>query len=159
MESAALALWLMSPDDSCERVVRTLRARHEDVAHASALAKEASEMIGVETHDSRSKGQQLLREAARQKRAHLTQLAKIAATEGIAADEYEDQFPGYGVIIRDSTDWIPIGGSQASTVWRLISGFTHPSPLRSNQFSTFAEIQDRGNDTLRVLSTSNPLYV
>lgn len=83
------------------------------------------------------------------------QMTKIAEAEGISVDDYTGGAPGHGVIVEQATDYPDLNGGYASTVWRLISGLTHPSPLRMMSTSKHGGTVDNEDGTLYVVASMN----
>lgn len=155
IESGGTALWLLQPDDQRERIVRLLRARTADIEWDMPLVKAASRIADPSTPEGRSTAQRSIRNAVARKKRHVTQIRTIAAREDIAPEEYADGLPGYERIIEQATRHLNITGTPAPTVWRLISGLTHPSPIRMMDTSQHGTPLNNPDETLYVLSTMN----
>ncbi|GAA1545981.1 hypothetical protein GCM10009803_27400 [Microbacterium ginsengiterrae] len=155
LESAATALWLLRPDDQRERIIRLLRLRANDADFDVSLVKAAAKLVDTETLDGRAASQAAIRNAVARRKKHQLRMTKIAAAEGITASEYLNNFPGYGVIVEQATDYPDLDGAYASTVWRLISGLTHPSPLRMLSTSNHEETVANEDGTLHVVASTH----
>lgn len=153
MESAGTALWLLQPDNQRERITRLLQARTSDIEWDLPLVKAAARIVDQDTHESRSKAQRAIRNAVARNRRHLAQIREIGTREKIAPDEYSEGLPGYERIIEQATAHLDLPGASAATVWRLISGLTHPSPLRMMDTSQHGPPLDNQDGTLYVLSS------
>lgn len=155
IESAGTALWLLQPNDQRERIIRLLRARTDDIDWDMPLVKAASRIADQNTPEGRSVAQRAIRNAAARRKRHRDQIRAIATREGIDADEYSEGLPGYERVIQQATEHLNIAGTPAPTVWRLISGLTHPSPLRMMDTSQHGTPLDNQDGTLYVLSSMN----
>lgn len=155
IESSATALWLLQPDDQRERIVRLLKARTSDIEWDLPLVKAASRIADQNRPEGRSMAQRAIRNAVARKKRHLAQIRSIATRESIAAEEYSDGLPGYERIIESATAHLNLPGTPTPTVWRLISGLTHPSPLRMMDTSQHGQPLDNQDGTLYVLSSMN----
>lgn len=155
LESASTALWLLRPEDQRERIVRLLQLRTTDIEYDLTLVKAAAKLADVNTAQGRSTSQAAIRGGVARRKRHLQQMAKIAEAEGISADEYIAGAPGHGMIVEQATDYPDLNGGYASTVWRLISGLTHPSPLRMLTTSEHGETVDNEDGTLYVVASMN----
>ncbi|WP_372467977.1 hypothetical protein ACCO44_01480 [Microbacterium maritypicum] len=153
MESAGTALWLLQPNNQRERITRLLKARTSDIEWDLPLVKAAARIADQNTPEGRSMAQRAIRNAVARKRRHLTQIREIATREKIAPDEYSEGLPGYERIIEQATAHLDLPGASAPTVWRLISGLTHPSPLRMMDTSQHGQPLDNQDGTLYVLSS------
>ncbi|WP_448812082.1 hypothetical protein [Agromyces bauzanensis] len=159
LEAASLALWLLQPEVRRTRIVRLLQARVDDTVFAKQLASEAASGFGTESREERSMAERIRREAARTHSKHMAQIRAIGEREEIVPIEYENGLPGYGAIIREATHSIEVRGAYASTVWRLISGFTHPSALRSVNYGKRELVHENPDGTDHVLLSANPQHV
>lgn len=153
LESAATALWLLRPDAQRERIVRLLQVRATDIEFDLALVKAAAGLVDLSTSQGRSTSQAAIRSAVARRKRHLQQMSKIASAEGIDSAEYINGAPGYGDIVEQATDYPDLNGANASTVWRLISGLTHPSPLRMMSTSKHGDTVDNDDGTLYVVAS------
>ena len=153
LESASTALWLLRPTDQRSRIVRLLQLRTTDVDYNLRFVKAATRLIDDTTHAGRSAAQRGIRDATKRKRRHLEQIAAIADANDITPDEYREGAPGYEQIVEEATDSADLAGAHASTVWRMISGLTHPSPLRVTDTSKRDKTIDNDDGTLYALSS------
>lgn len=158
LESAGTALWLLRPDDQRERIVRLLQLRTTDIDYHLQLAKAAAALVDDTTREGRSMAQDAIRKATRRRKKHLEHIAHIANAEGIDAVEYREGAPGYGRIIEEATEYPDHSGGLASTTWRLISGLTHPSPLRVIDTGQHDEPVENVDGTLYVLTSMHLGY-
>lgn len=155
LESTSTALWLLRPDVQRDRIVRLLQLRTTDVDYDLTLVKAAAKLADLSTPEGRSASQAAIRGAVARRKRHSQQIARIADAEGISADEYTRGAPGYGVVVEQATDYPDLNGGYTSTVWRLISGLTHPSPLRMMSTSKHGDTVDNEDGTLYVVASMN----
>ena len=99
------------------------------------------------------------RDGARLKKKHTGQIALIARAEGIDESEYAAGLPSYGSIIRDATQSTGLNGGFADALWRMISGFTHPSALRAIHHAKHEKIRENGDGTDFVITTTSVALV
>ena len=155
LESASTALWLLRPDVQRDRIIRLLQLRTTDIDYDLTLIKAAAKLADLSTPQGRSASQAAIRGGVARRKRHVHQMAKIAEAEGISADEYVRGAPGHSVIVEQATDYPDLNGKYASTVWRLISGLTHPSPLRMMSTSKHGDTVDNEDGTLYVVASMN----
>ncbi|MCT2224091.1 hypothetical protein [Microbacterium paraoxydans] len=155
LESASTALWLLRPDDQRERIIRLLQLRTTDIDYDLTLVKAAAKLADLSTSEGRSASQAAIRGSVARRKRHMHQMTKIAEAEGISVDDYTGGAPGHGVIVEQATDYPDLNGGYASTVWRLISGLTHPSPLRMMSTSKHGGTVDNEDGTLYVVASMN----
>lgn len=135
IESASMAAWVLAPEDRRTRVVRRLQAGHDELTFDTALVK--SGLVGktaAETHDT-------VRKEATRRKAHRQHLRDVAAANGIFADEYENCRPSWETIVRDAGEALGIEHEKLVFMWRLASGFTHPSMRRGALGLAFSDIE------------------
>lgn len=155
LESGSLALWLLHPDEQRARIVRLLQSRWSDVKFAHTLATTTAAGFGSATREQRSMAERTRRDASRLKKKYISQIELIAQAQGIAEEEYNEGLPSYGTVIRDATDSTGLNGVLTDGLWRMISGFTHPSALRTAHFGTHQRIQENDDGTDFVLTATN----
>lgn len=152
LESASTALWLLRPDDQRTRIVRLLQLRRTDVIYDVRLTKAAAEtmskMSKMSTVNNPS-AQRGIRDAMKRKRRQFERLNAIALAEAIHPDEHLSGAPGLEEIINEAA----ADSGKAAAIWRVISGLTHPSPLRLLQTTRTESSTDIGNGTVHVLSS------
>ena len=155
LESASTALWILRPDDQRERIIRLLQLRATDIDYDLTLVKAAAKLADLSTSEGRSASQAAIRSGVARRKRHSQQMTSIANAEGISADEYTGGAPGHSVIVEQATDSPDLNGKYASTVWRLISGLTHPSPLRMMSTSKHGDTVDNEDGVLYVVASMN----
>jgi hypothetical protein len=151
IESAATALWLVRPESQRERILRLLQLRITDINYDVQLMRAMADVIESMDSDGRSLSQRGIRQAAQRKQKHRARIDLIARNKAIGLDEYERGAPGNEEIIRQAAD----DGGQAASIWRLISGLTHPSPMRVLQTSKTEVQAENGDNTDSVLVSTN----
>lgn len=149
LEASATALWLLRPDEQRTRIVRLLQLRRSDVLYDLQLAKSAAKVMSSFGKAHVATAQRGVRDATKRKKKHDARLNEIAAAEAIAYEEFLSGSPGLAAIIDEAAD----DEGKASAVWRVISGLSHPSPLRLLQTSQIEQAADDGNDTVHLLSS------
>lgn len=154
LESSATALWLLRPNTQRDRIVRLLQVRTTDIDYDVPLVKAAARLF-ADTPEGRSMAQRSIRNAVNRRKRHQKRMAEIAQAEGIRTEEYSDGAPGYGQIVEEATNYRDLNGANAGTVWRLISGLTHPSPLRFIDTGQHEEPSDNIDGTVYVLTSMN----
>ena len=155
LESASTALWVLRPDLQRDRIIRLLQLRRTDVDYDLTLIKAAAKLADLSTPQGRSASQAAIRGSVARRKRHMQQMTKIAKAEGISVNDYASGAPGHGVIVEQATDYPDLNGNYASTVWRLISGLTHPSPLRMMSTSKHGDTVDNEDGTLYVVASTN----
>lgn len=153
IESASLAMWVMAPEDRRTRVLRRLQAAHDELAHERALTKSASKGRGA------SEVADILRKEARRQKTHKGYLRAIAQANSIEPVEYENALPGWESIVRSAGESMGLKDDGLVVVWRLASGFTHPSFRRGASVLEFAHSDSTGNVMTGVMSTKTEWMV
>lgn len=139
IEAGAQAIWILLPDDSSERVSRTLRARWDDVVQDNqAMLALTGPDKNDDKYDTRRK-QQARKENANNVRAKKRRLKEVALAAGLAEEEMFLGLPGYGVIVEEAAEVTGVQSNFQYGIWRLVSGLTHPSASRSLTMSVVRE--------------------
>jgi hypothetical protein len=147
LEAAALAKWLLAPAEREERIVRALRARATDAKHDLELAREERET--VRAMDEAPNAADLAKHELAAKQRYARDLAKIrdiAQQQGIPAAAAAKDLPPWIHIIRavctveSSSEWVRVPGGYAASVWKIMSGLSHPSASRSINHSVVEEL-------------------
>ncbi len=153
IESASLAMWVMAPEDRRTRVLRRLQAAHDELAHERALTKSALK------GRSASETAELLRKEARRQKRHKGYLRAIAEANSIKPVEYESTLPSWEAIVRSAGEAMNLKDDGLVVVWRLASGFTHPSFRRGASVLEFSKSGSEGNIMSGVMSTKTEWMV
>lgn len=143
VEGAALAVWLLGPEDRQTRILRLLQARMDEVRFDQALIKRMSLVRDGDTREERSKAQEVRRKAHQIYAAKKESLATIADSRGIALAEYERGQPGW-VDLVDAAAQHAFNDRKdvAAATWMALGGLTHPSSSRGLMFSVIEEFTD-----------------
>ncbi|MFD7871503.1 hypothetical protein ACFV3I_13525 [Microbacterium sp. NPDC059771] len=147
IESASMAMWVLAPPDRRTRVLRRLQAGHDELIHERALTKSALSGRAVSEVNS------LLRQEARRQKRHKAYLRAIATANSIKPDEYENTFPTWETVVREAGQVPKLRDDALVVVWRLASGFTHPSFRRGASVPEFSGLDSDGNVLRGTLST------
>jgi len=145
MESAALASWLLQPDDQIERLTRLLRARWDEILHDDRAARAFAGSDSEDAREDRSYKAKLMRDSTRALRARKNQLRELARRVGVREVAFSGGLPGFGPVIRDAARGTGVRGSQAYGAWCILSGLTHPSVSRSISLSDLEIIHTDGD--------------
>jgi hypothetical protein len=147
IESASMAMWVLAPGDRRTRILRRLQAAHDELIHERALTKSALKgRPASEVND-------LLRKEARRQKLHKSYLRAIAAANAIEPQEYENTLPSWESIVRLAGEAMGLRDDALVVVWRLASGFTHPSFRRGASVLEFSHLDSDGNILSGTLST------
>ncbi|MBN8204886.1 hypothetical protein JF550_02815 [Microbacterium esteraromaticum] len=147
VESASMALWVMSGPDRRSRVLRRLQAAHDELIHEKALTNSALKGRSV------SDEQRLRRSEALRQQKHKALIRAVGDANSIERDEYENALPGWEFIVRHASETMGLEKDELVVIWRLASGFTHPSFRRGASVLEFAPTDVEGNVLTGVLST------
>lgn len=157
LEGGSLALWLVGPDDPRIRFQRLIRVAWAEMLDESVLTRAAIQGYAAEA-PGKADAAMIDRERKRLKarRAkHAQHLRGIARRFGLK-DPTEAKWPvGYAEIVRDATDHIGIQPYFGKVVWRMISGLSHPSVMRSASRSNLEEIARNQDGTLNAILTTD----
>lgn len=146
IESASLAAWVLAPLEQRTRVLRRLQAGHDELTHDAAFVK--SSLCGHSAAESNS----VLRKNALRQSSHKRHLRTVAAAHDIDAREYENSRPPWETIVREGGEALGIQNAKFVMVWRLASGFTHPSLRRGSIGLAFSPAEVGGDVVRGVLS-------
>lgn len=146
IECAAMGMWLISPQDRRTRVLRRLQAGHDELTHERGLTKSALKGRSV------SDAHEVMRKAVRGLKRQKAYLRAVAVANVISPSEYENSLPGWEEIVREAGETMRLENDALVVVWRLASGFTHPSFRRGASVLEFEESSADGNVLSGVLS-------
>ncbi|OAN30832.1 hypothetical protein A4X17_04545 [Plantibacter sp. H53] len=155
-EAAALATWLLQPDDRVERLSRSLQARMDDVIHDDQLATVNTGSLPDDAKDLVSRHQRHRRENTKKVRERKAHLRSLAATAGVEESVVLPGLPGFGPIVAQASDEIGIRSTVARGTWQMISGLTHPSASRTMMLSAVDFHDETSN---RALITADPAVI
>lgn len=135
IEASAQTVWVLQPDDHPERVQRSLRARVTEQKWDADLNNEvmrSAELYGATTNDELSVGAAKFQQRDTRLRAKLRALSDAAGLDwGITSSG----LPATATILRRVGGIENVPGELAASIWRLISGLTHPSASRTTHYS------------------------
>lgn len=124
IESASMALWLLTPESRRERIVRRLQAAHDELSfeksffHCVADGKTPSDQMAMK------------RAYARDANKTKNRMRSIARANGIDALEYENLMPGWEKVVELAAPVLGDDRSLLVVAWRFASGLVHPSFTR-----------------------------
>jgi hypothetical protein len=107
LENAAVAVWLLRPDDQAERLLRRLRLE---------LANEADLDAAFNAIDYVPK-----RSSEERRRPVLERAEQL----GLARSSLAGRPPGWATLIRDAGEAVRSGPGHCERMWRVCSGFAH----------------------------------
>lgn len=139
IESSAQAVWLLYPDESDERIARTLRARKSEVKYEldlSMMINQEDTATPSEVKKMAARGRQ---SAARRAKGWNSDVRSLAERAGLAPERVADLMPTYGPLIEDVAPAAGFPPSFARGTWQMVSGLTHPSSMRGVGFSRVQE--------------------
>ncbi|KJL33432.1 hypothetical protein [Microbacterium azadirachtae] len=142
IESASLAIWLLAPDEQRERLCRSLRARMDEIHHEDHLVTVLTEAEEGDTKAKTAEKQKHRRENTKRSRAQKKRLRDHATDSGIGLEDINRGLPGFGPIVRASSELVGISGNHTQGMWAFISGLTHPSVKRSIAASDIERLAD-----------------
>lgn len=152
LEAASTALWILHPDDPRQRIERHLRNLWREVSDEASFTG-ASERLAPEEllHlvDRQRKGQKAW------KRKYVDQIRAVAARTGVADPTLGRYAVGFAEITREATVATGLPGGYGEMVWRMISGLSHPSMLRTVRFMARTELADREDGMLNMQITND----
>lgn len=157
LEAASLAKWILSPDERRERVLRSLRARAEDITQDHSLRRnEISTLRGMDVigtdpdawrrHIEEAEASSALRYAEDQKK-----IRELTQRHGLSWQTVKGGLPHWVHLIESvstierSANWNTIPGSHTAGMWKMMSGLSHPSVSRSVNHSALDRIADAGD--------------
>lgn len=135
IEASALAKWIAVPDDQAERLRRSLSARIADLNEDKDLHEEAMKAAalygGIEASVLK-RGDEAFKDGDVKARRVIRE---ICLERDIPWSRVNQGLPGYARIIRVVGDAGEVPGNYAASVWRIISGLSHPSASRATRYS------------------------
>ncbi|MRG58785.1 hypothetical protein GE115_02695 [Agromyces sp. CFH 90414] len=135
IEASALAKWIAEPNEQLERIRRSLSARIADLNEDKALHEEAMKgaaLYGEIDAGVLQRGDESFRAGDLKARRVIRE---ICVERDIQWSRVNQGLPGYARIIREVGDAGDVPGNYAASVWRIISGLSHPSASRATRFS------------------------
>lgn len=108
LENAALASWLLLPENREDRIRRRMQLAIEDAADGYQVRLLTEDAIVGETFEQRRE-----------------RLVGIGVAQGLSRDSLLGGKPKWKSIVREAGAACQFGADDAEVVWRLCSGFTH----------------------------------
>lgn len=147
LEAASTALWILHPDDPRQRIERHLRNLWREVSDEASFTG-ASERLApdelLHLVDRQRKGQKAW------KRKYVDQIRAVAVRAGVADPTLGRYAVSFAEITREATAATGLPGGYGEMVWRMISGLSHPSMLRSVRFMHRTELTDHEDGMVNV---------
>ena len=131
VEAAALAVWLMRPDDRTARLTRSLQARWDDIIHDDQMVHVLTGPLEGDSKQETSTKQHQRRENALRVRRLKNDLRQFAKAAQIPEEDFNRGLAGFGPIIADASMQLGVKSTHARGAWHFVSGLTHPSVSRS----------------------------
>ncbi|MGH2273466.1 MULTISPECIES: hypothetical protein [Microbacterium] len=149
IEASALAKWIAEPDDQAERLRRSFSARIADLnedrdLHAEAM-KAAALHAGVEL-SLLKRGDDAFKLGDAKARA---EIRGICLDRHIPWTGVSKGLPGYASIVRAVGSAGDVPGNYAASIWRIISGLSHPSASRATRYSALEILGESKDGVLR----------
>lgn len=141
-EAGALAVWVLQPDDSRERVSRVLRARWTDIVQDDQMVIAAMEEAPGDEKSDVSHKNKIKRANTQRVRALKGRLRDVATAAKVDMDIVRQGLPGFGPMIREAAASTGVQPNVAVGMWRLVSGLSHPSASRSMSMSAIRSVDD-----------------
>lgn len=141
-EAGALAVWVLQPDDSHERVSRALRARWTDIVQDDQMIIATMEEAPGDEKAEVGRKNKIKRANAQRVRGLKARLRDVAARAKVDMEIVRQGLPGFGPIISDAAGSTGIQPNIAVGMWRLVSGLSHPSASRSMSMSAMRSVDD-----------------
>lgn len=147
IESAAVATWLLGPEDRRTRMLHLLQTEMDGLIYDARLIKRVSLVTPEDSAEERRKRNQIQRAARRSHEETKESLAAIASRHGIAFEEYEKGQPTWMTLIEEATQWAYVSrADMGPTTWMALSGLTHPSTTRGLMSSVVEEFEPPVDD-------------
>lgn len=156
LEAASVALWVLHPDDPKLRVERHLRNLWREVRDEASLSNASESYVQEEQVpilDRHRKAQKAW------KKRYVDQIRRVAARASVPDPTTVKHVVGFAEIVRQATEATGVMGGYGEMVWRLISGLSHPSMLRSIHFMRGTEmaVNDDGIISMQVTNDTETL--
>ncbi len=140
IESSAEVIWLLGPDQQSDRVRRLLIARASEYKYDRALVATATVENANDGPATKKERARIRQGGARQHKNNLRSLRQIGAKAGLSEDEYiGTDLPWQDIIEYASRLALAPSPEIGPTLWRVASGFSHPSSSRSLMMSVIEQ--------------------
>lgn len=152
LEAASLAKWILASDDRQERVLRSLRARAEDIKQDHSLRKNEIEtlrsmdFVDTESETWHARIEDAAASNARRYAADQQKIRELTQRNGLSWQIVKGGLPPWIHLIESvstigrSAEWNTIPGSYAAGIWKVMSGLSHPSVSRSVNHSSIDRV-------------------
>ena len=117
VEAAALAVWLMRPDDRTARLTRSLQARWDDIIHDDQMVHVLTGPLEGDSKQETSTKQHQRRENALRVRRLKNDLRQFAKAAQIPEEDFNRGLAGFGPDHRGRFD--ATGGQEHACAWGL----------------------------------------
>ncbi|HEX7835335.1 MAG TPA: hypothetical protein VF479_07685 [Pseudolysinimonas sp.] len=145
MESGAEAPWLLGPEESQLRVVRTLQARWDDIVDDDQAILAMTDSDAGDQKADVVRKQKMRRENSKNVRAKKRRLRTVAANAKVPESVMFEGLPGFGEMLRETAKFTRVESNHQAGMWRLVSGLSHPSASRALMLSVVDEVdEERG---------------
>lgn len=154
LEGASIALWILHPSDPRQRAERYIRNLWREVNDEASFVSASERLAPEELHhllDRQRKQQKAW------KKKYVDQIRQVAARAEVADPTVAGFVVGFAEIVREATEATGLPGGHGEMVWRMISGLSHPSMLRSVRFMPHTELVDLGNGVIGVQVTNDTM--
>lgn len=149
IEASAEVIWLLGPNDQRERVRRLLVARASEFTYDRRLVLEAGAVREQDEAAMKKTRARMRQDASRSHRANLADLRRVAARVGVAESEFLDaDLPWTEIVGYASELALQPAAEVGVTIWRAVSGLTHPSSSRALMLAVFEEDGPRVGDRI-----------
>lgn len=140
MEAGALALWILGPDESEERISRTLQARWDDIVQDNLAVLALTDQDVNDDKDAIVRKQKMRQKNAKAVGAKKRLLRATAMTAGVPESVMMQGLPGFGEMLGETAAITRVESNHQVGMWRLVSGLTHPSASRAILLSKVTEM-------------------
>lgn len=153
LEASSLAKWILEPESRSERILRSLRARAEDIKQDRSLhmnevdTLRAMDVIGSGPQEWAQRIEAEEASNSKQFAADQETLRALCLSHGLSWQAVKAGLPPWLHLIKSvntvprSDDWNTIPGSYAAGIWKVMSGLSHPSVSRSVNHSSIERLE------------------
>ena len=145
IEAANTAVWVLGPDDSDDRVARSLRLRNSELSYSRKLAIKFSELAGPDTQDALDAQDEFVS-------GQLTDLATMARKAGIEVSRVVKSVSP-GTIASEAGIYVPdLGSALGYWYWSTASSIAHGEPANMRELAdmTFIGVDVRDEPIAQV---------
>lgn len=145
LEAANTALWVLGPDESDERIARSLRLRHSEISYSRKLAIKFTELAGPDAQDALIAQEEFVD-------GQLTDLATMATDAGIDVRR-ATKGVSPGTLASEAGEYVPdLGGALGYWYWSTASSIAHGEPANMRELAdmTFIGVDVRDEPIAQV---------